>query len=82
MKKSTYIGKSYDRDYVYLEYEYRGHRYEVYEHKTKGNEPLSWQHANNQARIDRLIELEEKEEQQQSEPFDLDEIFKMLGWDD
>ena len=61
--KAKFISKSYDRydrNAVYLEYEYKGRRYEVYEHMTKGNEPLRWQHANAQARIDRAIELEEK----------------------
>lgn len=64
MKKATFIGKTYgtgfDRDSVYLEYEYRGHRYEVYENRRKGNEPLSWQHRNAQAEIDQAIELEGK----------------------
>lgn len=82
--KATYIGKSYgkgyDRNYVYLEYEYRGRTYEVYENRAKGNEPLSWQHANAQARIDNLIELEEKSKKQKQEPIDMNEIFNMLGW--
>ena len=59
--KAKYIGKSYDREYVYLEYEYRGRKYEVYENRRNGNEPLAWQHANAQARIDKEIELEEKQ---------------------
>lgn len=82
MYKAKYIGKSYDRNYVYLEYEYRGRTYEVYEHRTKGNEPLRWQHANNQARIDKEIELEEKIKNNPSkaEPTNWDEIFEMLGW--
>lgn len=78
--KATYIGKSYDRDYIYLEYEYRGRTYEVYENRAKGNEPLRWQHANAQARIDNEIELEEKSKMQKQEPIDMDEIFNMLGW--
>lgn len=53
-----YYGRGYDRDFVYLVYEYRGHEYTVYENLAKGNEPLAWQHRNEQARIDRLIELE------------------------
>jgi hypothetical protein len=66
MNKAKYVGKYYgnyyNRDTVFLEYEYRGHRYEVYENKTKGNEPLRWQHANAQGKIDREIELEKLEE--------------------
>lgn len=64
MKKAKFIGKSrgsgFDRDSVYLEYEYRGITYIVYENIAKGNEPLSWQHRNAQDAIDRDIEIEEK----------------------
>lgn len=51
-----YYGSGYDRDFVFLEYEYRGVKYTVYENRAKGNEPLSWQHSNEQARIDRLLD--------------------------
>lgn len=86
--KAKFISKSYgtgfNKDYIYLEYEYKGRRYEVYEHRTKGNEPLSWQHKNAQSRIDKMIELEHKTASTPKEPFDIDaemdEIFKMLGW--
>ena len=81
--KARYIGKrygeGYDRDMVYLEYEYRGHRYEVYENRAKGNEPLSWQHRSEQARIDSIIKAESNPGGAQ--PIDLDEIWQMLGWD-
>lgn len=81
--KAQYIGKHYgsgfDRGMVYLEYEYRGHRYEVYENRAKGNEPLSWQHRNAQANIDKLIETEQHPGDAQ--PIDLDEIWHMLEWD-
>ena len=64
MKKAKFIrkyyGKGYDRCFLYMDYEYRGHEYTVYENLAKGNEPLSWQHRSEQARIDRLIELENK----------------------
>jgi hypothetical protein len=64
MAKAKFISKTYgtgyDKNFIFLEYEYRGQRYEVYENRLKGNEPLSWQHKNAQARIDREIELEEK----------------------
>lgn len=84
MKKAKYIGKSYgtgyNKDFVYLEYEYRGHKYEVYENRAKGNEPLSWQHKNKQAEIDRLIEIEEQSKNQKNEPFNIDEVFELLGW--
>lgn len=62
--KAKYIGKYVDTSYgehmVYLEYEYRGHRYTVYENRRKGNIPLAWQHANEQSRIDAMIEMESK----------------------
>lgn len=86
MAKAKFIGKyygtGYERDFVYLEYEYRGHKYEVYENRAKGNEPLSWQHKNAQANIDRLIELKEKEKNEKPIDWDkeMDEIFEMLGW--
>ena len=64
MEKAKYIGKWIDTSYgqcmIHLEYEYRGHRYEVTENRCKGNIPLSWQHANEQGRIDELIEMESK----------------------
>lgn len=43
-----------------LEYEYRGHEYNIFDNRAKGYEPLSWQHKENQNAIDRLIEMEEK----------------------
>ena len=64
MKKAKYIGKRIDESWgqcmIYLEYEYRGYRYEVYENRSKGNLPFSWQHASEQSRIDTLIEMENK----------------------
>ena len=54
--KAKYIGKHYDNDFMYLEYEYRGEYYEVYQHKSKGSEPLKWQHANAQSRIDKRLD--------------------------
>lgn len=64
MKKAKFVskwcGRGFDRDSVYLEYEYRGQTYIVYENRAKGNEPLAWQHRNAQAAIDRDIEVDEK----------------------
>ena len=60
MKKATflrkYYGHGYTADMVYLDYSYRGHEYTVCENRVKGNEPLSWQHRQEQLRIDRLVE--------------------------
>lgn len=65
--KAKYIGKyrgtRYNRHMIYLEYEYKGYTYTVYENTAKGNEPLSWQHKAEQARIDKIIKEEEKQKQ-------------------
>ena len=64
--KAKYIGKfygtGYNRHMIFLEYEYRGYTYTVYENTAKGNEPLSWQHKAEQAKIDGLIKAKEQEE--------------------
>lgn len=63
MKKAKFIakyyGRGYEKDMVFLEYEYRGHVYTVYENRAMGNEPLAWQHASEQARIDEIIRQKE-----------------------
>lgn len=84
--KAKYIGKfvvtDFGQHFVILEYAYRGHRYMVYENRRRGNEPLAWQHAYEQGRIDAMIEMEEKQAaSSNSEPVDLDEIWSLLGWD-
>lgn len=86
MKKAKYIGRysdRYDRDSVSLEYEYRNEIYTVHVHNTKGNEPLAWQHANAQAKIDHEIELKEKYKQidkskVESVEDSLDYFFKLI----
>ena len=87
MAKAKYIGRysdKYDRDSVTLEYKYRNETYAVYVNNTKGNEPLSWQHKNAQARIDHEIELKEKYKQadkQEHMSFDesLEYFFSVIG---
>ena len=70
MEKARFVSKySYRRYNEYIteiEYEYRGHKYTVYINHNKGNEPLSWQHRNAQGRIDSLIEIENKKQEQKS----------------
>jgi len=86
--KAKYIGKWTDTSYgqfmIYLEYEYRGHRYTVYENRLKGNIPLAWQHRNEQTHIDALIEQEQNKPKTSSDPIDwdkeLDEIWSMMEW--
>lgn len=78
--KSKYIGKyygtGYERNRVYLEYEYRGMTYTVMEDKAKGNEPLAWQHRTEQDRIDAILDIKTTK----GEPIDIDEIWSMLEW--
>ena len=80
--KAKFIGKryvtGYERDYIFLEYEYRGRRYEVYENRAKGNEPLSWQHKSEQLRIDKILDASRHNN---GEPFNMDEIWEILEWD-
>lgn len=74
-----YFGTGYERNYVYMDYEYRGREYTVYENLTKGNEPLAWQHKNHQDEIDKRIE-QESNNKQDGKPFDIDEVWEILGW--
>lgn len=61
--QAKYIGKTYgqgyDRNSVYLEYEYKGYRYTVMQNYSRGNEPLSWQHKSEQSRIDMMLSAEQ-----------------------
>ena len=75
-----YCGTGYDRNFMYMDYEYRNHTYTVYINTAKGNEPLSWQHKNNQAQIDKIIESKSIQHSD-GKPFDLNEIWETLGWD-
>ena len=79
--KAKYIGKhcgrGYDRDSIYLEYEYRGMTYTVHENRAKGNEPLSWQHKTEQDRIDRIKDARKPG----GEPANINEIYELLGWE-
>lgn len=72
MKKATFVGKYYGHGYdahmVYLVYSYRGYEYTIYESLAQGNEPLSWQHRNEQSQIDQLIEQKEQEKNAQPKP--------------
>lgn len=79
---ATYIGsyrkQYFDEDILYMYYKYRGHEYEVaidYGHK---NESLRNQHAYEQARIDRIIELEEQDKHREPQKPTIDECMKEL----
>ena len=62
--KRKWTEKVFNVFWTYLEYEYRGYTYIVEINNNKGNEPLSWQHRNAQARIDRIIEMENNEKKE------------------
>lgn len=91
MKKAKFVRKYYGRGYdahmVYIDYEYRGHEYTVCENRAKGNAPLSWQHRSEQARIDQLIEQEERNKNAKQEPcryedtaqYALDQLYNFLN---
>lgn len=83
MKKARFVRKYYgtgfDRDMVYMDYEYRGQEYTVCENRAKGNAPLAWQHRNEQNHIDSLLDAPKTSG---GKPVDWDEIWEMLGWND
>lgn len=62
----AYHYREWGRSIVELEYEYRGHKYTVMEDRSKGNEPLAWQHRAEQDRIDRLIEMDERNDREEA----------------
>ena len=72
MRKATFVrkyhGHGYDAHMVYLVYSYRGHEYTGYGNLAQGNEPLAWQHRNEQSQIDQLIEQEEEEKNAKQKP--------------
>lgn len=60
--KAQYKGKSKDRNgyAVHLFYEYRGHEYMITDEHNGYSEPMYIKHKNEQARIDAMIEDENK----------------------
>lgn len=67
--KAKLIERSYDHinKHPVLVYEYRNRRYEVIDYGWKGGEPLAWQHRNEQAHIDEMIERESKPKKRDAE---------------
>ena len=56
-----FIKKEYTLEgFPMLAYLYRGRQYSVIDYGWHGGEPLKWQHKNEQAKIDKEIELENK----------------------
>lgn len=52
--------RRFNEDITTYFWEYRGREYTTYVNHNKGNEPLSWQHKNEQGRIDTMLELDNK----------------------
>ena len=77
---NRYEYRNFNDDIVELEYEYRGHKYTVEENRSKGNEPLSWQHRNAQARIDSMIEMEEREKECNTDKGNDDWLKTLCDW--
>lgn len=58
---AKFIKKEYTLEgFPMLTYLYRGKQYKVIDYGWYGGEPLSWQHKNEQAKIDQEIEMENK----------------------
>lgn len=83
MQRAQYIGKSRNRDgyTTNLFYKYRGHEYVITDYGWKGySVTLAEQHRQEQERIDRIIE--ENQRPQTGKDFDIDEVFKIFWPDD
>ena len=84
MKNFTAIYKGKCRDKngyaVHLFYEYRGHEYMITDEHNGYSETMKTKHRIEQERIDKLID-ESDRGSGNSKPFDIDEIFSILGWD-
>ena len=81
--KAEFVRKAWNEKDRYnspvYEYRYRSMTYYVTDYRNGYSETMRDQHINEQARIDRIIEAENRP---QSKPIDWDEIFNMLGWND
>lgn len=84
MMKAKFLGSCKGEKGVCLFYSYRGYEYMVTNYGWSGySESLKEQHEQEQSRIDRIIEIEEKEKNKGNakEEFDFDKIWDVLGWD-
>ena len=78
--KAEYLGKVKDKNgyAVHLFYKYRGHEYMITDEHNGYSESMNEKHKAEQDRIDNLFEMKEKKNDY---PFNIDEIFEILGWD-
>lgn len=85
MKKGTYIGFAWYENDKYrsptYEFEYRGHKYYVTDYRNGYSETMAAQHKYEQIKIDELIAQEIRQKNSNEETFDIDKIWKELGWD-
>ena len=79
---AIYKGKCRDKNgyAVHLFYEYRGREYMITDEHNGYSETMKTKHRIEQERIDKLID-ESDHGNGNSKPFDIDEIFSILGWD-
>ena len=59
-----------------LQYQYKGKNYIVTDYGWNGGEPLSWQHKNAQAYIDKQIKIERKQQSTENAQIGLDLFFE------
>ena len=62
MGRARYLGKCFDRNgyAVHMFYEYRGREYMITDERNGYSEPLWVKHKNEQERIDKIIEMENR----------------------
>lgn len=75
---ATFKSKVYDKNgyAVHLFYEYRGHEYMVTDEHNGYSEPMWVKHKNEQERIDRIIDLDNRPSV--GKPTDWNEIARLL----
>lgn len=76
--KAERIRTAVDRNGIYhLTYAYRGYEYVI---EDESDKPSAEKHAREQDLIDARIERQHRVEQVEEEIYNVDEIFKKLGW--
>ena len=84
--KAKYIGFfCYENDRYNsptYEYEYKGYRYTVTNHRNGYSESMKSQHEWEQDRIDKIIKERVTNENREAHTFNADEIYEMMGWDE
>lgn len=86
MEKAIYIGYFGKENDKYkspiYEYEYRGYKYTVVDHRNGYSETMMSQHKYEQREIDSIIEIRNKEQFKNCRPVDINEVYKMMGWEE